>query len=536
MAQQVTRHGVTSEPLRAPRRHGRALQIPALDQAPVLYAANVVGRSALDAAMGPGFRQAAQDDLVQRASAYSRQYRDIGCPPSSQPSDPARGGPILSGHQPQLFHAGVWYKNFVLSELGRRLDTWAINIIIDNDVAAPTRVAVPQGTRDRVRRDWVAYDAPIPPIPYELRPIADRDVFDSFDRRLAEALGDRIGDPLVERLWPYARQAADRWGTLGQAVAAARHRFEQDAGLDTLELPLSQVCQSPWFWQFTARLIEQLPQLQAAHNDALAEYRRANKIRSRARPVPALTGENEWLESPFWVWRADDPVRRRLFVRHSEKLWELTDRAQWRTLIDPRRAEEDWLALAGRGVAIRPRALITTMYLRLVLSDLFLHGIGGAKYDELTDAIIERLWGVTPPGFLTLTATMHLPCAIDNVERSDVVHLDELLRQWHYHPEIFLDDRTGAVGQLIADKKRHLASKPLARNGQRRHWHEQLDQLNARLREPLEAPRQRLAAERDAAREHVAAAQILNSREYAFCLFPATLVGELKRLAAIGSA
>ena len=32
-----------------------------------------------------------------------------------------------------------------------------------------------------------------------------------------------------------------------------------------------------------------------------------------------------------------------------------------------------------------------------VLSDLFIHGIGGAKYDELTDEIIRRFFGIEPP-------------------------------------------------------------------------------------------------------------------------------------------
>ena len=48
------------------------------------------------------------------------------------------------------------------------------------------------------------------------------------------------------------------------------------------------------------------------------------------------------------------------------------------------------------------------MYARLVLSDLFLHGIGGAKYDQLTDLIIARFFGLQPPGFVTLSATVLL--------------------------------------------------------------------------------------------------------------------------------
>ena len=44
------------------------------------------------------------------------------------------------------------------------------------------------------------------------------------------------------------------------------------------------------------------------------------------------------------------------------------------------------------------------MYARVVLGDLFLHGIGGGKYDELTDAIVGRFLGVAPPEFAVVTA------------------------------------------------------------------------------------------------------------------------------------
>ena len=49
------------------------------------------------------------------------------------------------------------------------------------------------------------------------------------------------------------------------------------------------------------------------------------------------------------------------------------------------------------------------MYARLFLCDLFIHGIGGGKYDEVTDNIIRRYYGVEPPAYLVLSATLHLP-------------------------------------------------------------------------------------------------------------------------------
>ena len=41
--------------------------------------------------------------------------------------------------------------------------------------------------------------------------------------------------------------------------------------------------------------------------------------------------------------------------------------------------------------ALRPRALTLTLFARLCVADFFIHGIGGGKYDEVTDRIIREL-------------------------------------------------------------------------------------------------------------------------------------------------
>ena len=68
--------------------------------------------------------------------------------------------------------------------------------------------------------------------------------------------------------------------------------------------------------------------------------------------------------------------------------------------------------LAGRCGPLAHRALTTTMFSRFLLGDLFIHGIGGAKYDELGDEIARRFFGIEPPGFLTVSMTLWLglPC------------------------------------------------------------------------------------------------------------------------------
>ncbi len=67
-----------------------------------------------------------------------------------------------------------------------------------------------------------------------------------------------------------------------------------------------------------------------------------------------------------------------------------------------------WRTLSGQGVRIRPRALVTTALCRILLTDLFVHGIGGAIYDVLGDAVFGEFFGMAMPRYAVLTATLRL--------------------------------------------------------------------------------------------------------------------------------
>src|SRR5207302_148544 len=103
-------------------------------------------------------------------------------------------------------------------------------------------------------------------------------------------------------------------------------------------------------------------------------------------------------------------------------------------------AVERLRALAAGGVRLRTRALTTTMFARYLLGDLFLHGIGGAKYDELGDAISGRFFGVEPPGYLTLSMTLWLGLPSDPTAPARWAAAARALRDLTYNPDRHLPD------------------------------------------------------------------------------------------------
>jgi len=451
---------------------------------------------------------------------------------------------ILTGHQPELFHPGVWFKNFLASAAAQRLGGVAINLIIDTDTVRSTSIRVPTRQEGDVAIENVAFDAAGDVVPFEERPILDSSLFATFARRVWAAYdtcfrGSEPYEPILAEGWPRAvaeMKAGAGDAKLGFVLARTRHWLEGQLGVQTLEVPLSSVAQTDSFRRFTVHLLMHLDKLLHIYNASLAEYRHVNHIRSSTHPVPALEEQGEWLESPFFMWEAASPRRRPLFARQSPHEITLSDRhgLEISLSISPDEsadsAVEQLAAAEARRIKIRPRALITTMYARLVLSDLFIHGIGGAKYDELTDLIIHRFFGIEPPAYVTATATFRLPIERPDVSQDDVRKVARRIREARYRPESFLHEPlvqqdaglSAKLQALAAEKRAYLAQHDLRRCSQA--VFDQLDALNRAMHDLLRPIEDELRAHHAQLTTALKQSQLLSSREFSFVLFPSEIL------------
>jgi hypothetical protein len=516
--------------LRAPQDDGGVVVSPSFEEVGSLLRANHRCRDQheydLQGRRLAEVSAAARRQLVAGARRWTSQYREV----DTGPFDPAR--PILlAGHQPELFHPGVWLKDFALGTLAERYGGVGVNLVIDSDTLKTPGVSVPGGSVARPHVVQIPMDRAGPPLPYEERPIFDRQAFCDFGRRVAHQIAPLLPDPLIRDYWPKVTGRMHHTANLGTCLAQARHELEGEWGLDTLEIPQSWVCRmEPHGW-FVAHLLAQLPRLRLVYNEVVEEYRRANRVRNRAHPVPNLAQEGEWLEAPFWIWTDDDPRRRPLFAARRGRQTALSDGQGLEVTLplspegDAGRAVERLVELGREGVKIRSRALITTLWARLVLGDLFLHGIGGAKYDRVTDALVRRFFGLEPPRFLVLSATLHLPIAHQRTTGEDVRAIEHRLRELTYHPECYMNGASemvagsaSEVAALVEAKARWVRTAASRENARDRH--QAIRRINEAL-QPYVAPlRKHLEADRRKAVEARKADAILSSREYGFCLFP----------------
>lgn len=504
-------------------------------------------------------RAQARCETMRLAVRFTSRYRDVGdlgfCPQfnraeigtsvdSGSPSGRRTKPLILTGHQPELFHAGVWFKNFLASRLAADIGGIAINFLVDNDVCRSASIRVPSRVDNGIVSQSLPFDEQRNAVPWELRQLASRATWDAFPKLVKEQLLPIQGQPLVEELWTLATAGLEATNRLGLAISQGRHQLERSLGLKTLEVPLSWLAETEAFGRFCLTLISDLPRFRQVYNTQLDRYRQAHQIRNHAHPVPPLENEQDWMEAPLWVYRKSAPQRQRLWVSLRRGELRLTDRAGWQATIDVNGAGDgaacegslqQWMDLQKDGVCLRPRALLTTMYTRLFIADLFVHGIGGGKYDQLTDSIIADYFQLPPPPLVVASATLRLPWDTALLQTGTSAQTIQQIRRnrnqmWRarHHADGMLEDALddGDELQELQRRKAELLAN-IPPRGQKWEWHHQITKINKRLSELAEPKFQEAKAAVDQLTTLERQQRLLESREVSFALFPRDYISDV---------
>jgi hypothetical protein len=505
--------------LRAPRDSGAVVAEPPLAEVGRLLelnrarlrqsSADFLGRSWAE------LRQRARQCALDAAREY--------LPESVEPIPSANNLSLLmAGHQPDLFHPGVWVKNFALNGLAWQHGAVPVNLVVDYDSVKSTALHVPS-LRDVPHLVRVPYDRSTLEVPYEERHVLDEAEFASLPGRVSWEWDSR---PMLHDFWITVCQQTSRTTLLGERLTAARRAWERRWGCHNLEVPVSRLCRTEPFAWFACHLLHDLPRFHTIYNECVHAYRQAHGLRSRNHPVPDLVKDGDWLETPFWAWRQGVKRRGRLMARRSADGVELRVGSEsWGTL--PLRAPysvEAWQDLEKRGYKVRPRALTNTLFARLFLCDLFIHGIGGAKYDELTDAIARQFYGIELPAYLVLSATLLLPVPLHTARLDDCRRLAQELRDLHWNPQRHIDLESAAA-KLGLQKQAVINQQPDTRRTRRERFH-RLRGLTEHLREYTLEREWKLREELAKCEQQVQANALLRRRDYPFCLYPEAMLRE----------
>lgn len=317
---------------------------------------------------------------------------------------------IATGHQTELFHPGVWAKLAMLDAVARPLDGDCLFAAVDSDA--------PKHLQFR----W----------PGNSMPITD-------DSRVASAewcgLLRAPSADHVERLksafraasegWAFASLAGDflddlseqssRKPDLPAALTAAMYRLDWNLGLRHQSIVTSGLWSNEPYLAFVCQILGNADSFAEAYNNALAEYRQAHGIDNPGRPMPDLCRAEGKCEVPFWLDDLAAQTRARACVQRDEGGWRIAVGGDALTIsakYDSASAGGLRAFLQQHNLRLSPRALTLTMFLRLMVVDQFVHGIGGGRYEQVNDRVIHAFFGIDPPAFSVTTATLYFPEAV----------------------------------------------------------------------------------------------------------------------------
>ena len=401
--------------LKTPANHGEVLVVP---QA----AALVKAARANNQSLGEADVSLAGSTLA----AWRRRTRQaiVGCDDALV---------IVTGHQPAFIHPGVWAKHIVAARLAAAVDGVALNLVVDSDAPRSTLLPVPSVTGSGVALRSVRFARL--PTGHAFEQIGRQTSHEAgeFQTALRETMGERYDASQMPTFFKGFTGASEARDWVDQAVAG-RRAVEANFGVKIDERRLSSLWCSP----LLIDMLTEANRFAACYNNALEWYRREYRVRGLQRPIPDLHLGDERCEAAVWAYRGDGP-RRRLFVsRAGDKLQLFAE--ETRIGVVPLRRlgsfEELESAFSGlSGWRLRPRALTLTIWARLLLADLFIHGIGGAKYDRIADAIMADYYGVTAPGMACVSATLHMDLPHTAATSDTVRRLRHALRDLQFNPQ-----------------------------------------------------------------------------------------------------
>jgi hypothetical protein len=327
---------------------------------------------------------------------------------------------IMTAHQIELHHPGVWAKNVLIHELASAVGGMAYHVAVDTDAPKHLHLRWPDGS-------WPITDDPrlvgVPwlgllrsPTPGHMQAMAN-----AFE----VASGEWSFTPLVSEYLTVLSRLTPESADLTYPLTTAEDVVQRKLGLryHTL-LASSAIWGSSVYLAFAHHILANADSFAHAYNRALHEYRRTNRIRNTGRPWPDLNVTADEVEVPFWIdsLRAEKRTRGHVVRRDGRFAIRADDRDIFS--VDP--AAEGLAAgaalakfLSDRAMRLSPRAMTLTCFLRLFMADQFVHGIGGARYDQVTDQVIERWFGLRAPAFSVTTATLLFPAAAGE-DRVDV--------------------------------------------------------------------------------------------------------------------
>jgi hypothetical protein len=434
-------------------------------------------QQSLDATLGAALRKQIREEVLREATRHAKALqdlaRDLGITLMSSRALSDEQGQrqepiIMSGHQPVLYHRGLAFKSEMLARMASDSRGIGVHVVVDTDQGDGGSIVWPRIVHDSLelrRASLVAEIGPDGGI-YAAQRLASREqiaaLFEEIESDMRSSSLIEAADR-VRRIRPVYERLAHQPVTVAHALARWSVR-----PLGHLEVLLSDVVKKTRLTEVIGGLVRDGEHLAKVYNASLDEHRAEHRIENRANPFPNLKVSESSTELP--LWSIDDGIRKPVYVERAGN------------------------APFGPSAFYAPRGSITTLLLRGYCSDMFIHGLGGKRYDTFVDRFAQQYWRISLPSFVVASETRYMfPSQVERLTREITLasQFKEILSRTESFLQELLNNRNrlrGKMQHVQSDEER----RPLALA---------LNEANRQVRQVLEASSLRSLRERAVSNE-----------------------------------
>jgi hypothetical protein len=446
---------------------------------------------------------------------------------------------IVTGHQPTWHHCGILAKNLATAQCAKNVSGCAVHLVLDHDVCDSAMLFPRQTSDGSWHFESLELESNQNPIPLEFRPPPQATKIQALIDKVTGTNQNHFCTQLWSKNAKYRLLRAHHLRNIADFITGSQAMLNSALGLNITYLPVSLLAQSNAFLHFVDSIITDAAHFANSYNKAIS-HQTKHQGQNLPKTAPPLTMNTAkpMTELPFWLF---SPQGRRtsLFAtsNNSGQIAIGTASTQLTNLhAKYLNGKTDSLrnSLVESGYRLRPKAVSLTLFARLYLADLFVHGIGGACYEHVTDHILQYYYRIERTRFAVATATAHLPLSDRaGIAPQTISQLKQKIRNVKYSPEKFIQaalHRQEPVKSLIKTKNKLIETtknRSLPTDTKKLAWGS-ISQVNKELSKYTEASHRNLKESLKSAEYKQKSSRVLNYREYFFGLFPEEMLRELK--------
>jgi hypothetical protein len=361
---------------------------------------------------------------------------------------------IATGHQPTWHHCGILAKNLITACFAENTGGCSIHLVLDHD-ACDTALVFPQIDNSGTWHfDKIAIEHGQNLLPLELRPPPPQEKIEKLINSIAHLLPNQFCSNIWSEYLKHKAGKMPSFRNIADFITCFQSTLNSALGFNMMYLPVSQLSESDAFLDFAASIIADSLNFVRSYNNAISRHIEEKKLHS-SETIRLLTVDysENLVELPFWLLPPDGE-RMPLYVK-TDKSGKIRFGETFVNVDSPKNLKN---AIRQSNCRLRPKAVTLTLFTRLFLADWFVHGIGGALYENITDHILNEYYKIKNLRFGVSTATMTLPIfEHTNSTTESIAELKHSLQKAKHNPERFINEyliNKEPVISLLAEKKR----------------------------------------------------------------------------------